>query len=308
MKKFILFLLLCIVCAEIVFLHEKKNQPHTQKKLTVVATTNIIADAVKNIVGNYAHVYQLMGPGVDPHLYRARESDVHALASADIVFYNGLHLEGKMGNVLEGMHRFTKTIAVADALEKTRLRAVDFKDMYDPHVWFDVLLWIEIVRHIQYHMMIIDPENANAYNNNGDCYIKKLTSLHEYIVEKISHMREHQKVLITAHDAFGYFGALYGFEVIGLQGLSTDSDISTKDIQQLSDYIVEKKVHAIFVESSIPQRALIAVQNAVAAKGWSVEIGEELYSDSLGSPEIEAGSYVGMVMHNVNAIFNSLGE
>jgi manganese/zinc/iron transport system substrate-binding protein len=289
------------------FFYKNNNIVLTKKKFTIVVTTSIIADAVKNIVGDCAVVHQLMGPGIDPHVYRARESDVHKLAQADLVFYNGLYLEGKMGQVLEGMHYFTKTVAVTDALDKTVLRAVDFDNMYDPHVWFDVSLWATIVHYIQQHIIMTDPDNAQIYSVNGNAYIQNLDALHQDVIKKISMINENQRVLITAHDAFGYFGRAYNFEVIGLQGLSTDSDISTKDIQKLADIIVTKKMHAIFIESSIPHRALIAVQNAVAARGWYVEIGDELYSDALGNEGTQAGSYCGMIMYNINTIINSLG-
>jgi len=270
----------------------------------------MIADAVKNIIGDdssNAQVYQLMGPGVDPHVYRARESDVHKLADADIIFYNGLHLEGKMGTILEGMHYFTKTVAVTDAIDKTLLRTAEFEDMYDPHVWFDVSLWILVVHYIQQQLMLADPDNAEHYSVNGDEYIQELEALQKYIHSKIELLSEYEKVLITAHDAFGYFGRAYGFEVVGLQGLSTDADIGTKDIQHLADYIVERKVRAIFIETSISPRAIVAVQNAVVARGWFVDIGDELYSDALGDVATQAGSYCGMIRYNVDVIVGSLG-
>jgi manganese/zinc/iron transport system substrate-binding protein len=305
MKKLIT---LCLIgCLFYSFMHHSKNMYSGKHQLTIVTTTSMIADAVRNIVQDCAQVYQLMGPGVDPHMYRARESDVHKLADADIIFYNGLHLEGKMGQVLEGMYYFTKTAAAANGIDKSLLRLVDFEDMYDPHIWFDVSLWIKAVRFIQKNIMECDIENAQTYKNNGDEYIKKLEDLHIYIQTQMSTIPIERRILITAHDAFGYFGRAYGLEVVGLQGLSTDADISTKDIQQLSDYIVEKKVRAIFVESSIPQRSIVAVQNAVAARGWNVAIGDELYSDALGTPGTQAESYYGMVKYNVDVIINSLG-
>jgi len=306
-KNFLFFIFIFIIVLLIVCMMPFSDKNFkVSNKLTIVTTTSIIADAVRTIAGDAAIVYGLMGPGVDPHLYRARESDVHKLAAADIVFYNGLHLEGKMGQVLEGMHRFTTVIAVSDALDKNELRIADFEGMYDPHIWFDVTLWMKVVVCIQKELIVIDPINADFYKKNGNEYIQKLQKVHEYIHECISKIMPEKRILITAHDAFGYFGRAYGFEVVGLQGLSTDSDISTKDIQILSDYIVKKKVNAIFVESSIPQRTIIAVQNAVQARGWQVSIGDELYSDALGDNATHADSYCGMVTHNVDAIVKSL--
>jgi manganese/zinc/iron transport system substrate-binding protein len=278
-----------------------KNQ-----KLTIVATTSMLADAVRNIVGDNIVVYGLMGPGVDPHLYRAKESDVHKLAAADMVIYNGLHLEGKMGQVLEGMNRFTIVLNASKALPKEQLRCTEFEDLYDPHIWFDVSLWIDVVRYIQQQIIALDSEHAEIYCKNGDEYIAQLQQLHAYVQQRVNEVDENKRILITAHDAFGYFGAQYGFEVVGLQGLSTDCDISTRDIQQLADFIVAKRIPTIFVESSIPQRALVAVQNAVSARGWSAAIGPELYSDALGDEDSRASSYIAMVKHNIDAIVDLL--
>lgn len=309
MKKLLVsfFLFICLV-SSIILLRVRHACDTYQKNLTIVATTSIIADAVRRVVGDHIVVHGLMGPGVDPHLYRARESDVHKLAAADLVFYNGLHLEGKMGQVLSSMQRFTKTVAVAESLDTTMLRAADFADMYDPHIWFDVALWIVVVRYIQQSVIALDPERADLYTKNGDDYIRELEQLHAYVHNRVNEISAEKRILITAHDAFGYFGAQYGFEVVGLQGLSTDCDISTRDIQLLADYIVEHKVPTIFVESSIPQRALVAVQNAVIARGWSVAIGPELYSDALGDDATQASSYVGMIKYNVDAIVDLLKE
>lgn len=277
-----------------------------RQKLTIVATTSMLADTVHDIVGDHITVHGLMGPGVDPHLYRARESDVHKLAAADMVIYNGLHLEGKMGQVLEGMQRFTTVISASQALTKEQLRSAEFDDLYDPHIWFDVVLWIDVVRYIQQSIITLDPNNADLYQKNGDEYIAQLQQLHEYVQQRVNELNKNKRILITAHDAFGYFGARYGFEVVGLQGLSTDCDISTKDIQQLADFIVEKRIPTIFVESSIPQRALVAVQNAVHARGWDVQLGAELYSDALGDEESGASFYIAMVQYNINTIIDSL--
>jgi manganese/zinc/iron transport system substrate-binding protein len=307
MKKLLFFALVCLASVGVFLrMHRVHDAAAIQKKLTIVATTSIIADAVRKIVGDHIAVHGLMGPGVDPHLYRARESDVHTLAAADLIIYNGLHLEGKMGQVLSGMQRFTQTVAVASCLDTTMLRAADFADLYDPHIWFDVALWIVVVRFIQQTVITLDPINADAYKKNGDDYICELEQLHAYIHTRVSELDVKKRILITAHDAFGYFGAAYDFKVVGLQGLSTDCDISTKDIQQLANYIVNNAVPVIFVESSISQRTILAVQNAVRARGWSVQIGPELYSDALGDDTTSAANYIGMIKYNVDAIVNAL--
>lgn len=296
---FLVGALLLVWCKHDLLLDNKKN-------ITIVATTSMLADAARNIVGDCVNVYGLMGPGIDPHLYRAKESDVHKLAAADLVIYNGLHLEGKMAQVLEGMQRFTRLCNASHGLAKTALRCAEFDELYDPHIWFDVTLWIDVVRYIQQQIMMLDPEHADIYEKNGDDYIIQLQKLHEYVQQRINTLDTSAKVLITAHDAFGYFGAQYGLKVVGLQGLSTDCDISTRDIQQLADYIVKHKVPTIFIETSIPQRAIVAVQNAVQARGWKVAVGAELYSDALGDDSTPAASYVGMVKYNVDAIVDAL--
>jgi manganese/zinc/iron transport system substrate-binding protein len=211
-----------------------------------------------------------------------------------------------MGQVLEGMNRFTKVINASDALDKAQLRCADFEQLYDPHVWFDVQLWIAVVGYIQNTIIQIDPEHADIYKQNGDSYIAQLEQLHTYMQKRIDELQPHQRILITAHDAFGYFGDAYGFTVVGLQGLSTDSDISAKDVQELADYIVQNQITTIFVESSIPQRSLIAVQHAVAAQNWQVALGDELYSDALGDEQNDAGTYIGMVKYNIDTIVDAL--
>ena len=307
MKKTIAVSVLVCIMSTLLYLQYNNNaQTFAPKPLTIVTTTSMLADAVRNIVGDQIVVHGLMGPGVDPHLYHARESDVHKLAAADLVIYNGLHLEGKMGQVLEGMQRFTHVCAAAHTLNKEQLRSAEFEDLYDPHIWFDVTLWIAVVRCIQEQIIALDPKHADFYKQNGDDYIMHLEQLHKYVQQRVNELDAHNRILITAHDAFGYFGARYGFEVVGLQGLSTDCDISTRDIQQLVDFIVEHKVSTIFVESSIPQRALVAVQNAVYARGWDVQLGAELYSDALGDEQSGASSYVAMVKYNVDAIVDAL--
>ncbi|HEX4068867.1 MAG TPA: zinc ABC transporter substrate-binding protein [Candidatus Babeliales bacterium] len=304
-NSILLFAVLLFICfLRVLFID--KNYVDQQKKLTIVVTTSMLADAVRNIVGNNIIVYGLMGPGVDPHLYRARESDVHKLAAADMVIYNGLHLEGKMGQVLEGMQRFTTVVNASQALHKEQLRSTEFDDLYDPHIWFDVLMWIDVVRYMQQKIIALDSENVDMYCKNGDDYIAQLQQLHAYVQNRVNEIDPYKKILITAHDAFGYFDARYGFQVVGLQGLSTDCDISTRDIQHLADFIVEKRIPTIFVESSIPQRALVAVQNAVHARGWNVQLGAELYSDALGDEQSGASSYLAMVKYNVDVIIDSL--
>jgi len=211
-----------------------------------------------------------------------------------------------MGHVLEGMNRFTRSVAVADGIDKSLLRQADFEGLYDPHIWFDVSLWVAVTRYIADTVIVVDPEHAEYYKMRSDEYIQRLIGLDAYIKQQIATIAPENRILVTAHDAFGYFGRAYGMRVVGLQGLSTDSEISMKDVQELATFIVDNKIRAIFVESSIPQRTLVAVQNAVAARGWSVALGDELYSDALGDPDSLAGTYYDMVKHNVDAIVHGL--
>lgn len=285
------------------------NNTQKNNKLTVVCTTSMITDAVKKIGGDLIDVYGLMGCGVDPHIYRATEGDVRRLASADIIFYNGLHLEGKMSELFKKMKTHKTTVAVTNAIPRTHLLVLsDAHNTYDPHVWFDVQLWQHVVTIIRDTLIAADPDEIHQLNyiQHAQSYLHELGMLHEYAIKKTALIPASQRILVTAHDAFGYFGRAYNFKVVGLQGISTDSDISTRDIQQLVEYIITEKIPAIFVESSIPHRTLQAVQHAVQASGWHVTIGGELFSDALGNPNTQASTYIGMIRHNVDTIVNGL--
>src|SRR5579885_266094 len=296
-----------IVISCILLFGESHN--YNNDKPLIVCTTSIIADTVKQISGDHFDIVTLMGPGVDPHIYRAREHDVHALSHATIIFYNGLHLEGKMAELLEQMNHYTTAIAVTDCIPAHQLiQSPEFETMYDPHVWFDIPIWIQITQSIGEHLSTIDPTHAHEYQSKTQRYVHKLEQTHEYVLSKVSSLKPDQRILITAHDAFGYFGRAYGFTVVGLQGISTESEISIKDIELLAHYIVKHKVPAIFVESSIPHRTLQAIHNAVAMQGWSITIDPELFSDALGAPNTLGGSYIGMIRHNCDSIVSGLAR
>ncbi|MBI2547781.1 zinc ABC transporter substrate-binding protein [Candidatus Woesearchaeota archaeon] len=278
-------------------------------KLFVVATTGMIADAAKNVGGAYVTVESLMGPGVDPHLYKASEGDVTKLREADIILYNGLNLEARMGDVLVQMASQKKTVPVATSIpEQELLEPPEFKGHYDPHVWFDVQNWMKVTERIRDEFTALDPEHAEAYEKNAAAYLATLADLDAYVKEKVQEVPEDQRVLITAHDAFNYFGKAYGFEVRGLQGISTEAQAGTRDVQDLVTFIVDRKIKAIFVETSIPARTIQAVQEAVIAKGWDVQIGGRLYSDAMGDEGTFDGTYAGMVTHNIDTIVGALSE
>lgn len=283
------------------------SQDLTSRPIRVVTTIGMISDIVQNVGGARVQVTDLMGPGIDPHLYKASEGDVIRLAGADIVFYNGLHLEAAMGKVLERMQGRVRTVAVTERIDRALLLAPpQFEGAYDPHVWFDVTLWMQAVARVRDALAELDPASASFYQANAADYLAELEELNNYVKFKAAEAPPPQRVLITAHDAFNYFGRAYGFEVRGLQGISTASEAGAADVQALAQFIAERRIPAIFVESSVPQRTLEAVQAAVRARGFDVRIGGQLFSDAMGDPGTPAGDYAGMVRHNIDTIVNAL--
>ena len=282
--------------------------PIAERVINVVTTTGMIADITKNVGGDRLQVTALMGPGVDPHLYKASEGDVIRLQEADVIFYNGLHLEAQMGDVLERLNEFgVKTVAVTDTIDRSLLLSPpEFQGNYDPHVWFDVTLWMKAVEQVRDTLVELDPASGSQYEANAEAYLSELADLHQYVLDQASTVPTEKRVLITAHDAFNYFGRAYGFEVRGLQGISTEAQAGTADVQALADFIAEKQIPAVFVESSVPQRNIEAVQAAVQSRGFEVKIGGSLFSDAMGSEGTPEGTYLGMVKHNIDTIVGAL--
>ncbi|MTI21069.1 manganese transporter [Fulvivirga sp. RKSG066] len=284
-----------------------KNERKFGDRLNIVTTTGMIEDALKNIVKDSADVSALMGPGVDPHLYKATQGDLNKLTGADAIFYNGLQLEGKMSEVLSKLSVRKPVVAVAHKIDSSKLKsAPDYNYAIDPHIWFDVSLWIEAVKEMNRALQEIDSTNAAYYDNNTDAYITELKKLHEWVGSEIATIPDHQRILITAHDAFGYFGEAYNIEVKGLQGISTLSEYGLRDVSDLVDFISQNKIKAVFVETSVPQRAINAVVEGCKKSGFDVSIGGNLYSDAMGESGTPEGTYVGMVKANVNTIVNAL--
>lgn len=276
-------------------------------RLQVVATIGMIRDVVQNVGGDHVRVVGLMGPGVDPHLYKASEGDVRRLFRADVVFYGGLHLEARMGEVLHEMGGRTRVAAVSEVIPaERRLAPPEFKGAYDPHVWFDVRLWAMTVDVVRRTLSEADPAHARDYAANAARYYTQLDALDRYVRAQAERVPAERRVLITAHDAFNYFGRAYGFQVRGLQGISTASEAGTADVQALAQFIATRRIPAIFVESSIPRRTIEAVQEAVAAQGYDVRIGGSLFSDAMGNPGTQEGTYIGMVRHNIDTIVGAL--
>ena len=282
------------------------NQPE-DGRLSVVTTIGQIADAAAIVGGEHVRVQSLMGPGTDPHLYTASARDVDKLRDADIVFFNGLFLEAQMEDVLEQMAERQTVVAVSSGIDTaTLLPSANYADEFDPHIWFDVTLWMQTVARIRDTYVAIDPPNAAAYEANAAAYLAELEQLHAYVLAQAATVPAEQRVLVTAHDAFNYFGRAYDFEVLGLQGISTASEAGTADVQNLAAYIAERRIPAIFVESSVPVRNIEAVQAAVRNRGFDVQIGGRLFSDAMGDAGMPEGTYVGMVRHNIDTIVSAL--
>lgn len=275
--------------------------------IRVVTTIGMITDAVERVGGERVEVEGLMGPGIDPHLYKASEGDLRRLERADVVFYGGLHLEAKMADVLERIGDRRATHAVTDGIPRGELlRPAAFQGQFDPHVWFDVRLWMRAVEEVRDTLAELDPAHAVLYRRNAASYLEELRDLDAYVAEQARRLPEARRVIITAHDAFAYFGRRYGFDVRGLQGISTAAEAGAGDVQSLARFIAERRIPAVFVESSVSPRTIQAVREAVRSRGFDVEIGEPLFSDAMGNPGTPEGTYVGMVRHNVDAIVEGL--
>lgn len=275
--------------------------------LRIVATTGQIGDVVTQVGGEHVHVEVLMGPGIDPHLFVASEGDVNRLQRADVIFYNGLFLEAQMASVLRQIGERKPSVAVAEQIDPALLMPWSaYSDEYDPHVWFDVTLWMRVVEAVRDTLIEADPANTDAYRTNADAYLQELAGLHAYVQQRAGELPAGQRVLITAHDAFHYFGRAYGFEVRGLQGISTAAEAGAADVRDLANFIVERRIPALFVETSVPVRTIEALQAAVAERGHTVTIGGELYSDALGDASSHGATYIGMVRHNIDTIVDGL--
>lgn len=277
----------------------------------IVCTVGMITDVVRNVAGDYAEVEGIIGEGVDPHLYKPTRGDVVRLSQADVVFYNGLLLEGKMTDVLVRVASTGKPVkAVTEAiLEETDylMEKDDGSEHTDPHVWMDVSGWLRAVPVVAETLAAYDPEHAEVYRANADSYMTELRALDAYAKAAMATIPEGQRVLVTAHDAFNYLGRAYGIEVRGIQGVSTESEAGVRDLEDLVDFIVDRKIPAVFVETSVAEKNVRALVEGSQARGHDVEIGGSLFSDAMGQPGTYEGTYIGMIDHNVTTITNALG-
>jgi manganese/zinc/iron transport system substrate-binding protein len=306
-RTYFLFTILFLALSACQPLSAQAEGDLASRKIRAVATTGMIGDIVQNVGGERVQVSTLMGAGVDPHLYKASEGDVIDLGLADVIFYNGLHLEAGMARVLERIADQRVSVAVTDPIDRSTLFSPpQFQGNYDPHVWFDVAMWMEATEQVRQTLIAIDPTHAALYQQNSEAYLEQLKALDACVLAQAQRVPPEKRVLITAHDAFNYFGRAYGFEVRGLQGISTATEAGTLDVQDLAEFIVERQIPAIFVESSVPRRTIEAVQAAVRARGYDVQVGGQLYSDAMGSAGTPDSTYIGMVRHNIDTIVNAL--
>ncbi|MFX4296533.1 MULTISPECIES: metal ABC transporter solute-binding protein, Zn/Mn family [Roseobacteraceae] len=276
--------------------------------LNVVATTGMIADVTREIGGDAVVVKALMGPGVDPHSYRQTRSDIVAMSRADTTLWHGLYLEAQMEDFFHDLGRKRQVFAVAEALPKDLLLShADYENRYDPHVWMAPELFAGVVVEIGRVLGVVRPELADMFAANAQAYVARLNALDDYARITLEQVPPAQRVLLTAHDAFGYFGRAYGFEVIGIQGISTESEAGLHRVSALVDMIVSRGLGAVFVESSVSDRNMRALVEGAGARGHDVRVGGELYSDAMGQDGTYEGTYIGMIDHNVTTIARALG-
>jgi len=275
----------------------------------IVCSIGMVADLVEQVAGEHAQVISLMGEGVDPHLYKPTRDDVNLLLQADVVFYVGLMLEGRMSDSFMKIARNgTPVFPVTESIDPSLLLEPEgLEGHWDPHVWMDVSAWSQCITVVEQALVAFDPDHAEDYRANAAAYRVRLQSLHDYVLEIVATIPEQQRYLITAHDAFGYFERAYGIQVEAAQGMSTESEAGIADINQLVDLIVQKQIPALFVESSVSDQNLKAVLEGAASKDHTVKIGGELFSDAMGTPGTYRGTYIGMLDHNATVITNALG-
>jgi manganese/zinc/iron transport system substrate-binding protein len=277
-------------------------------RIRVTATVGMIGDAVATIGGDHVDLTTLMGPGIDPHLYKPSARDIDALGDTDLITYGGLHLEGRMVELFEKMPDLgIPAVAVGEAVPEHRLRTPpEFNGNPDPHIWFSVPLWQHAVRAIRDALIAADPAHAGIFATNAAAYADGLDALDAHVRAQTKTVPADRRVLVTAHDAFGYFGDEYGYDVHAIQGFSTATEAGAGDIRDLADFLAAREIPAIFVESSVPRGTIEALREATRSRGWDIAIGGELFSDAMGTAGTPEGTYIGMVTHNIDTIVAGL--
>jgi manganese/zinc/iron transport system substrate-binding protein len=285
------------------------TDPIGNRRVRVTTTTNFLTDTVGRIGGDRVEVTGLMGPGVDPHLYRASAGDVQALRGADVILYCGLHLEGRMGELFADLGERQPTSAVTDGIPREQLLAPpDTSTEYDPHIWFDVSMWSQVSESIAAALVERDPGHADGYRARLDTYLAELATLDAEIDHRLAAIPTRRRVLVTSHDAFNYFGRRYRLEVAGIQGISTAAEATTADVERVAQLVAERGVPAVFVESSVPRQTIDALLAAAAQRGAQIHIGGELYTDAAGNPGTPEGTYIGMLRANADRIADGLTD
>jgi len=282
------------------------HEPSNEKTISVVTTIGMLADIVREFGGEHVSVTQLMGPGVDPHLYKPNRDDIQSILDCDLVFYAGHHLEGKMAATLEKIKNQKPIIALSERLDDKFL-ILDDQSQVDPHLWMDVSLWTGLLDPIAAELQRVSPEHSGVFESNSKMTQQRLMQLHQYGLNAIASIPESQRTLITSHDAFRYFGRAYNLEVLGVQGISTESEAGLQRINELVDMITLQQIPAIFIESSVPQKNIDSLIEGSRARGHSVSIGGELYSDAMGESGTPEGTYLGMMAHNIKTVTKALG-
>ncbi|MGC6426272.1 MAG: metal ABC transporter solute-binding protein, Zn/Mn family [Akkermansiaceae bacterium] len=286
---------------------ENEKKVELEYPYQITTTVGMIADVTRAIVGDRAEVLNIIGEGIDPHSYQASSGDIEQFTSAAVILYNGLHLEGKLGPILAKQSEKKTVIAAAESLVDCDYEIIGGESESDPHVWMDVSGWIRVTEEITKQLSEFDPANAEIYDTNSKAYVERLVELNQYARRCIASIPEDQRVLVTAHDAFSYLGRAYGVDVRGIQGISTESKAGLNHINKLIDFLVEKKIPAVFVESSMPERSVKKLVEGAAARGHEVTIGGKLFSDAMGPAGSYEGTYIGMIDHNITTITDALG-
>lgn len=306
LKRPLFFLMLTLIVVVLAACNSQNSeQQHNDIKPVAVVTISQIGEPLHVIAGEYVDVRTLMGTGVDPHLYQVTPSDIKSLEASQAIIYNGLNLEANMIDVFDQMNKSKAVVAVAEKIDSSKL-LVEEDGVYDPHIWFDLVLWEEAIGYAVDAVIELVPEHKQAIEDKEQAYMAQLKALHEQNRNAMSQLSAQSRVLVTAHDAFQYFGRAYEMEVVGLQGLSTESEVSLSTVQDIVAMLVEREIPAVFVESSVNPAAIKAVIDGAAVQNHHVNLGGELFSDAMGPESEETGTYLGMYRHNVSTIVNAL--
>jgi len=305
MKSRYSLLVIIFILGITIHLCPRQSQAQETRKIKIVTTIGPITDAVRIIGRNRVFVKDLMG-AVNPHEYRASESDVAALTEADLIFYCGFYLEAEMVAMFKRLKEDIPTVPLAEAVPvELRLEGANYEGQYDPHIWFDVTLWQMAVEEIALTLAEYDPEYKDRYLDRAANYNAQLDNLNAYISRRAQELPEEKRVFVTAHNAFRYFGRKYGFEVVSLQGISTEAQAGTEDVLELADFITKRKIHTIFTESSVPGENIKAVQNASQRRGWEIGVSTSLFSDTLGNEGTFEGTYIGALTYLIDTIVDA---